>query len=125
MQYGFILHRNCFLLIYTRKFHKISKFSKYFKIIGPFVFSLSTFIIQLSNLLTLSVHDEGYSRNASCALNLTSTSVIFYIFWGYPCLGSFFFSLPTIYYLASQSSVSDEGYSRNAYGTPDLICTFY
>jgi hypothetical protein len=30
-------------------------------------------IIWLSNLSMLSVHDEGYSRNASCALNLIST----------------------------------------------------
>ena len=31
------------------------------------------YIIWLSNLLILSVPDEGYSRNASCALNLIST----------------------------------------------------
>ena len=30
-------------------------------------------IIQLSNMLSLSLPDEGYSTNASCALNLIST----------------------------------------------------
>jgi len=30
-------------------------------------------IILLSNILALSVPDEGYSRNVSCALNLIST----------------------------------------------------
>jgi len=30
-------------------------------------------IIWLSNILVLSVPDESYSRNASCALNLIST----------------------------------------------------
>ena len=32
VQYGFLLHRNCFLLINDRKFHKISKISQDFKI---------------------------------------------------------------------------------------------
>jgi hypothetical protein len=35
-------------------------------------------IIWLSNLSTLSVPDEGYSRNASCALNLISTFSLYY-----------------------------------------------
>ena len=33
-------------------------------------------IIWLSNLSTLSVHDEAYSRNSSCTLNLISTFVL-------------------------------------------------
>ena len=33
-------------------------------------------IIWFSNLLILSVPDEGYSRNASCALNLISTFLL-------------------------------------------------
>ena len=33
---------------------------------------------RFSNLLILSVPDEGYSRNASCALNLISTFLFVY-----------------------------------------------
>ena len=32
--------------------------------------------IWLSNILALSVHNEGYSRNVSCALNLISTFLL-------------------------------------------------
>jgi hypothetical protein len=38
-------------------------------LITPLVSSNSSYIIWLSNLLILSVHDEVYSRNTSCALN--------------------------------------------------------
>ena len=37
-------------------------------------------IIWLSNLLILSVSDEGYSRNMSCALHLISTGFFYYYF---------------------------------------------
>ena len=37
--------------------------------IAPSVFSNVYYIIWLCNLLTLSVPDEGYFRNASCSLN--------------------------------------------------------
>ena len=40
-----------------------------FGLLAPTVFS----IIWLSNSLTMSVHDEGYSGNTSCALNYIST----------------------------------------------------
>jgi hypothetical protein len=33
--------------------------------------------IFLSNLSALGVHDKGYSRNASCALNLISTFLLY------------------------------------------------
>ena len=36
-------------------------------------FSLKASIIWISNILALSVDDEGYSRNASCALSIIST----------------------------------------------------
>jgi predicted neutral ceramidase superfamily lipid hydrolase len=51
----------------------------YFSYLGPLVYLLAIFflIIWLSNLSILSVPDEGYSRNALCALNLIST---FYYF---------------------------------------------
>jgi len=39
-----------------------------------FIASKHLKIIRLSNLSTLSVPDEGYSRNESCALNLISKS---------------------------------------------------
>jgi hypothetical protein len=42
--------------------------------------------IWLSNILALSVHNEGYSRNGSCALNLIST---FYFFCLYLALSLF------------------------------------
>jgi hypothetical protein len=35
--------------------------------------------IWYSNFLTLSVPDESYSRNVSCALNMKSTSLFFFI----------------------------------------------
>jgi hypothetical protein len=50
--------------------------------------------------LFISVHDEGYSRNASCPLNVIST---FYLI----------------------ISVHDEGYSRNASCALNFISTFY
>ena len=39
-------------------------------------FSLKASIIWISNILALSVDDEGYSRNASCALNIISTFLL-------------------------------------------------
>ena len=39
----------------------------------------NTLYILLSNLSTLSVPDEGYSRKASCALNLISTFLLWYL----------------------------------------------
>ena len=38
--------------------------------------NMHNYIIWLSNLSTLSVPDEGYSRNASCALNLIFTFLL-------------------------------------------------
>ena len=44
-----------------------------------------TFIIWLFNISILSVPDDGYSRNASCALNFISTFVLLsldrYLYW--------------------------------------------
>jgi len=37
------------------------------------------FLLLLSNLLTLSIPDEGYSRNVSCALNLISTFLLHHV----------------------------------------------
>ena len=39
-------------------------------------FSLKASIIWISNILALSVPDEGYSRNASCALSMISTFLL-------------------------------------------------
>ena len=39
-------------------------------------FSLKASIIWISNILALSVDDEGYSRNASCALRIISTFLL-------------------------------------------------
>ena len=39
-------------------------------------FSLKASIIWISNILALSVDDEGYSRNASCALSIISTFLL-------------------------------------------------
>ena len=45
--------------------------------LGPWVLLLpNILIIWLSNLLILSVPDEGYSRNVPCALNLMSTFLL-------------------------------------------------
>ena len=45
--------------------------------LGPLVLLiLKLYIIWLSNILALSVPDEGYSRNASCALNLIFTYLL-------------------------------------------------
>ena len=41
--------------------------------------NMHNYIIWLSNLSTLSVPDEGYSRNASCALNLIFTFLLWCI----------------------------------------------
>jgi len=40
-------------------------------------------IIWFSNILALSVPDEGYSRNAWCALNLISTFLLNYLAFKY------------------------------------------
>jgi hypothetical protein len=34
-------------------------------------------MVWFSNLSTMSVHDEGDSKNASCALNLISTGLLY------------------------------------------------
>ena len=39
-------------------------------------FPLKASIIWISNILALSVPDEGYSRNASCALSMISTFLL-------------------------------------------------
>ena len=47
----------------------------------PFGFiAPNTLNIWPSNFSILSVHDEGYSRNASCAINLISTFLFYFIF---------------------------------------------
>jgi hypothetical protein len=61
---------------------------------------IPSFIYLLSNLLTLGVPDEGYSRKVLCTLNLTSVFVITYVLIGVPDEGY------------------DEGYSRK------VLCTF-
>ena len=53
--------------------HVIADFDCLIIYIGPLVLLLpKILIIWLSNLLILSVPDEGYSRNVSCTLNLLS-----------------------------------------------------
>ena len=43
-------------------------------------------IICLSNILILTVPDEGYSRNASCALNWVSTIWLYHICLTHTCI---------------------------------------
>jgi len=50
-------------------------------------------IISLSNILTMNVADEGYSKNASCALNKLST---FYFLLRYDWLSSISVSNSTL-----------------------------
>ena len=47
--------------------------------INYILYCSNTLYILLFNLSTLSVPDEGYSRNASCALNLISTVLLWYV----------------------------------------------
>ena len=47
---------------------------------SPYEMALYAIIIWLSNILALSVPDEGCFRNASCALNLISTFLISFCF---------------------------------------------
>ena len=47
---------------------------------SPYEMALYAIIIWLSNILALSVPDEGCFRNASCALNLISTFSIRFCF---------------------------------------------
>ena len=64
-------------------------------------------IIWLSNLFNMSVPDEGYSKNASCAKNLISTFLLYGIntpFWSQMCIKHFKWACPAPHPGSSLSS---------------------
>jgi hypothetical protein len=57
-------------------FHNVSIYDRFWLSgLRPLVLLLPK-LIRLSNISILSVHDEGYSRNASCILSLISTFLL-------------------------------------------------
>jgi hypothetical protein len=72
-------------------------------------------VIWLSNLLTLSEPDEGYSIYSSCALNLISIYFIFFVKYQFSCF--FFFIIKPRNTYVTRDDMSKYQQSRNKIST--------